>query len=222
MNSETSPRWADRLGTGTRTILIVVASIFGMISVGMVAGVGYAVFEDGKVPTKPIVWLIFAAMIALVISIVWALRSLFRSIYPGQMSNFDRRYWTMWKVVLVICAVLGLGLAAFGITDQSDGFSLMASNAPITPLTAIIVSIVGAILAIASVVIYFRAIDDHEANAYLWGSNVAFHFLALAFPIYWLLARGGLVPTLTIGIALSIVLVSCIVQGVVWALFKFR
>ncbi len=222
MNSQTSSRWADRLGTGTRTVMVVVAFIVGVFAVGMVGGFGYAVIEDGKIPTRPIVWLIFAAMVGLVAFIGWVLLSLFRSIYPGQMSNFDRRYWRMWKVVCALCGVLGIGLGAFWQTDQRGGFSMLASNAPILPATAILASIGAAILLIASLVIYFRAIDDHEARAYLWGSNVAFHFLALAFPLYWLLARGGLVPTLTIGIALSIVLVSCIVQGVVWALFKFR
>ncbi|MES2905094.1 MAG: hypothetical protein V4696_12990 [Pseudomonadota bacterium] len=222
MNSETSPRWADRLGTGTRTILIVTTIIFGLFAVGMVAGFSYAVLEDGKLPTKPLVWLIFAAMVALVALVGWVLLSLFRSIYPERMSRFDKRYWKMWAIVIGLSFPIGIAVGVLGLSDQSGGFSLLLSNAPISPPTAILVSVVGSILMIATLVIYFRAIDDHEERAYLWGSNVAFHFLALAFPFYWLLARGGLVPALTIGAALLIVLLSCIVQAIVWALFKFR
>lgn len=222
MNSDMSPRWADRLGTGTRTILIVAAFIFGVFAVGMVAGYSTAVIEDGKVPTDPVVWLIFAAMVALVAFIGWVLISLFRSIYPERMSGFDKRYWKMWAIVFALSVPIGAVIAGLGFSDQSKGFSLILSNSPIAASTAILVSIVVSILLTASLVIYFRTIDDHEERAYLWGSNVAFHALALAFPLYWLLARGGLVPTLTIGIALLIVLLSCIVQAAVWALFKFR
>ena len=222
MNSEPSPRWADRLGTGTRTILIVTTFIFGVFAVGMIGGFSHAVVEEGKLPTKPIVWLIFAAMIALVAFIGWVLLSLFRSIYPERMSGFDKRYWKMWIWVFALSAPIGMLLAVYGLSDQGNGLSLILSNTPIAPITAILVSIAVSVLLIASLVIYFRTIDDHEERAYLWGSNVAFHFLALAFPLYWLLARGGLVPSLTIGIALMLVLMSCVVQAIVWALFKFR
>lgn len=222
MNSEPSPRWADRLGTGSRTFLIVTTFIFGVFAVGMVGGFSYAVIEDGKLPTKPLVWLVFAAMVGLVAFVGWVLLSLFRSIYPERMSRFDRRYWKMWAIVFALSAPLGALLAGLGLSDQSQGVSLILSNSPIAPLTAILVSIVVSILLIASLVIYFRTIDDHEARAYLWGSNVAFHFIAIAFPLYWLLARGGLLPQITIGIALLIVLASCVVQASVWALFKFR
>jgi len=222
MNSDTSPRWADRLGTGSRTFLIVTTIIFGLFAVGMVAGFSYAVLQDGKLPTKPLVWFVFAAMIALVAFVGWVLLSLFRSIHRERMSGFDRRYWRMWAIVFGLSVPLGAALVGLGIDDPGAGFSMMLSNTPIAPITAILVSIVVSVLLIASLVIYFRTIDDHEERAYLWGSNVAFHFVALAFPLYWLLARGGLLPHITIGIALLIILLSCIVQAIVWALFKFR
>ena len=222
MNSDTPPRWADRLGTGTRTALIIATFILGVFAVGMVGGFSYAVIEDGQLPTKPLIYLIFAGMVALVAFVGWVLLSLFRSIHPERMSGFDKRYWKMWAIVFGLSAPLGAVLAGFGLDDPGGGFSMMLSNSPIAPLTAILVSIVVSILLIASLVIYFRTIDDHEERAYLWGSNVAFHFLALAFPLYWLLARGSLVPQITIGIALLIILLSCIVQAIVWALFKFR
>ena len=222
MTLDRSSRWADRLGPGVRTILIIATFLLVVFAVGMVGGFSYAVLEDGEFPTKPVVWLIFAAMIALVIGTGWALISLVRSTHPERMSNFDRRYRKMWLWVLVLGIPAGMALGAFGFSDQSAGFSLALSNSPIAPLTAILVSLGAGVALIASLVVYFRAIDDHEERAYLWGSNVAFHFVAIAFPLYWLLARGGLVPALTIGIALFIILVSCIVQGIVWALFKFR
>ena len=222
MNAEANAGWAERLGSTARILLLVVTAIFGVFAIGMVGGFSAAVIEDGQLPTKPVVWLIFAAMVGLVAVVGWVLATLVRSFRPQTMSGFDRRYWKMWGVMVLLGMPLGVAMAVFGLDDPGGGFSMMISNAPIAPLTAVLVSLVVSALLIAALVIYFRTIDDHEERAYLWGSNVAFHFLALAFPLYWLLARGGLVSQITIGIALLIVLLSCIVQAIVWALFKFR
>lgn len=54
------------------------------------------------------------------------------------------------------------------------------------------------------------------------GSQLAYYFLAAAIPIYWLLFRGGLVPALTAGGAMILLLASLAVQAAVWAWFKFR
>lgn len=222
MDARQNAGWADRLGSTTRILLLVVIAIFGVFAIGMAGGFSAAVIEHGQLPTKPVVWLIFAAMVGLVAVIGWVLATLVRSFRPQTMSGFDRRYWKMWAIVFALGLPIGLGWAAFGMSDQKNGFSLALSNAPIAPLTAILVSLGVGILLVASAIIYHRTIDDHEERAYLWASTLAYYFLVLAFPLYWLLARGGLVPALTIGSALLLILISCILQAIVWALFKFR
>ncbi len=222
MDERANSGWADRLGTTARVVMIIGASIFGVFAIGLIAGFSHSVIEHGHIPSKPSVYAIFAAMVGLLALIGWVLARLIRSFRHQTMSGFDRRYWKMWAILLGLSVPLGALLAGLGLDDPRDGFSIMLSNSPIAPLSAILVSIVVSILLVASMVVYFRTIDDHEERAYLWGSNVAFHFLALAFPLHWLLARGGLVPQITIGIALLIILLSCVVQAAVWALFKFR
>lgn len=222
MSAQTKSGWADRLGPTGRTIAIILTIILGMLAVGMVAGFSYAIIEDGKIPTKPIVYLIFSAMVGLVAGAGWMLLSLFRAIHPERMSRFDRRYWKMWAVVIGLSFPIGIAIAILGIGDQSDGLSLVVSNAPIAPGTAIFVSVLVTILVVLAAVYHHRTVDDHEERAYLWGSTIGYYFLVIAFPLHWLLARGSLVPALTIGIALLIILISCIVQALVWALFKFR
>ena len=222
MNAHSQGNWASRLGPTARTILIIVAVIFGMLAIGIVAGFSYAIVEDGKLPTKPIVWAILVAMIGLVAATGWVLLSLYRSLQPERMSRFDRRYWKMWVVIIGLSAIVGMAVAVLGVSDQSDGLSLVISNAPISSGMAIVTSILITVLMVLAAIYYHRTVDDHEERAYLWGSTIGYYFLVLAFPLYWLLARGSLVPTLTIGIALLIILFSCIVQAIVWALFKFR
>jgi len=222
MGAQINAGWADRLGSTARVTLIVVILILGIFMIGMVAGFSYAVFEDGKLPTKPLAYIIFAAMIGFAALVGWVLATLIRSLRPQSMSGFDRRYWRMWAVIVGLSIPIGIGFVMLGVSDRANGISLVLSNSPIAPLTAILGSLALGVLLIASAVIYHRTIDDHEERAYLWGSTIAFYFLALAFPLHWLLARGGIVPVLTIGVALLLILLSCIVQAIAWALLKFR
>ena len=221
MDVQANAGWADRLGSTARYSLIVLVSVFGVFMIGMVAGFSYAVIEDGQLPTKPKAYLVFAAIIGATALVGWVLATLVRSLRSQNMSQFDKRYWKMWAIVVGLSIPIGVVVAVLALSNQLNGISLL-SNSAIAPLTAIAGSVVLGILLIASVIIYFRAIDDHEERAYLWGSTIAFHFLAIVFPLHWLLARGGIVPALTIGIALLLILISVVVQAIVWALFKFR
>lgn len=222
MTAQPNAGWADRLGSTARAALIVVTSILAVFVIGMVAGFTHAIFEDGRLPTKPLAYLTFAAIIGAAALVGWVLATLIRSLRPHSMSGFDRRYWKMCAIIFGLSVPIGIVLAIFGLSDQDDGFSLILSDAPITPLIAIATSILVTILLALAAIYYHRTVDDHEERAYLWGSTIAFYILVLAFPLYWLLARGGLVPQITIGIAMLIILLSCIVQAIVWALFKFR
>lgn len=222
MEQQANAGWADRLGPTPRITLIVVTATLGLLAVAMLAGYSYAFIEHGHLPNTPRAYFKFAVMVGLVALFGWLVTKLIRSIRPETMSYFDRRYWKMWAIVVGLSIPIGVMVAVIGLSKKEDPFSMALSNSPIAPLTAIVGAVVLVTILIASVVIYFRAIDDHEERAYLWGSNVAFHFLALAFPLHWLLARGGLVPALTIGTALLLVLASCVLQAIVWALFKFR
>jgi hypothetical protein len=222
MNARVTGGWADRLGSTTRFTLIVVAAILGLFAIGMVAGFSYAIYEDGRMPAKPMAYLIFAAILGFGAAVGWLLATLIRSLRAQEMSGFDRRYWKMWGVVMLLSMPVGIGLALFGLSGEAGDLSLVLSNSPIAPLTAAVTAAVVTVLLTLAAIHYHRTIDDHEERAYLWGSTIAYYFLILAFPLHWLLARGGIVPALTIGIAMLLVLVSCILQAIVWALFKFR
>ena len=223
MNAQQPAGWADRLSGTARITLIVLTSILGFFIIGIVAGFSFAMIEHGDLPTRPVPYLVLAAILATAALVGWVLITLVRSIRRPAMSGFDRRYWRMWGIVVGVSIPIGVALAILGFSgDRSEPFSMVLTNAPIAPLTAILVAVVVIALLVTAAVYYHRAIDDHEERAYLWGSTIGYYFLVLVFPLHWLLARGGLVPALTIGIALLLVLISCIVQAIVWALFKFR
>lgn len=223
MDAQSQGNWADRLGTTKRTILLVVTAILGVFVIGTIVVFGVAVTEDGQLPIKPLPYVIFAVFLALAAAVGWLMATLIRSFRRQEMSGFDRRYWRMWGIVVILGMPIGMGLAIFGFGNGgSADLSLALTNSPISPLAAILLSAGATALLVASAVIYHRTIDDHEERAYLWGSTIGYYFLVLVFPLHWLLARGGILPALTIGFALLLVLLSCIVQAIVWALFKFR
>ena len=214
--------WADRLGSTARYALIAGTSVLGVFMLGMIGGFSYAVIEDGVLPTRPLAYVALALIIGTTALVAWVLAKLVRSVRHQAMSGYDRRYWKMWVVVFGLSVPLGIVLAVLGLSDQGDGFSLVLSNDPIGPLAAILASLALVLMLAIAAIYYHRAVDDHEERAYLWGSTIGYYFLVLMFPLHWLLARGGLIPSLTIGIALLIILFSCVVQALVWALFKFR
>lgn len=221
MNVQANEGWADRLGMSARIALIVIVAILGLFAVGVVVGLTVALIEDGA-RTKLTVYVILALSIGLSAVCGWLLAKLVRSMRPASMSSFDRRYWKMWVVIAAIGVPLGIGLAAIADDGPGDSKWLVLSNAPLAPMTAILASVLLVVMLAFAAIYYHRTVDDHEERAYLWGSTIAYYFLLFAFPLYWLLARGGLVPILGIGIALLIILISCILQAIVFCLFKFR
>jgi len=223
MDGQAQGNWADRLNPTARTASIVIALIAALLVFGAIVGVTVAVFEHGKLPNKPLAYVVFAGMLGLAALLSWFIAGLVRAVRRQQMSGFDRRYWRMWIVLVALGLPLGIAVGILGTgDDQQNPLSSMFSNSAISPLVAGLLGAAFVLLMVLAAVYYHRTIDDHEERAYLWGSTIAFYFLALAFPLHWLLARGDIVPVLTIGVALLLILLSCIVQAIAWALLKFR
>jgi drug/metabolite transporter (DMT)-like permease len=153
--------------------------------------------------------------------IVWALVVVIRSWWSPDVSPYDRRYIRLWAILGACGVPIGFGLVL--VSDHENQGSLaMFGNSPIDPGLAIALAIGTAVLFAASAIIYHRTVDDHEERAYLWGSTIAYYFILTAFPVAWLLARGGLIEKLGIGSAIAILMMSLVVQTAVWLRFKFR
>lgn len=223
MEAQMKQNWATRLPLAARIGLLLVLSIVVIFMVGMLVGFSAAMAEHGHAPRKPLAYIFLTGAIAAGCGAVWAMVAIARSVRNDVISGFDKRYYRMWGILLALSAPIGIGLAiASDDSKQLAAGPLMLSNGAIDPTVAIAIAFIGTLLLAASAVIYHRTIDDHEERAYLWGSTIAFYFMAIAFPMAWLLARGGLIDALGIGTAMLILLVSFVIQGAVWLWFKFR
>lgn len=69
---------------------------------------------------------------------------------------------------------------------------------PIAKRVALILAILVTATFVLALVLYHRPVDGHEERAYLWGSQVAYYFLILAFPVWWLFERSAIVGPLTL------------------------
>lgn len=214
-------RWLDSLAArppATRITLALLLGLAGLFLLGMAGGLTVTMVAKGM-PSRPWVLalpVITAPLGGAALYTAWRLAA-----SPATATPYERRYWRMWALIVVLGIPVGL---LFGMTSKARGFEALNpfSSAPMAPAMAVLIAVVTAAVLIVAVVLYHRAIDDHEERAYLWASQIAYYFVFIAMPVWWLLERGGLLGPLTVGWALLILLASGFVHGVVWAWLKFR
>ena len=206
-----------------RAVAIMVSLTLAMFVLGFWVGFGASAIEHGRLPRKPLGYVVIVVAAAATIGIVQLLRVLLRGgIFDG-MTAFNQRYWKMILAIGVIGALIGIGLISVGLIGTSMSLSkFFAGDFTTGPVAAVVMTIALAILISLAFWLYHRAIDDHEERAYLWGSQLAYYFVMLAVPGWWLLSRGGLLRPLDFTATISIILASLLVQAGVWAWFKFR
>lgn len=223
MDTAQHPSWIDKLSLWQRVALLFVTTVIALSLAGVFVGFGIASYEHGHLlPRKPIGWLALGVAAGLSIVVYRIVRALFRMSWTPSMTSFDQRYAKMWLIVMLLGAALGVALVFATRNGDPRDVALVLSNGALSPTGAILLSAALAVLLGIAVILYHRAIDDHEERAYLWASQIAYYFLAIIIPIFWLLSRGGLVPALTAGGAMLMLLASFVIQGAVWAWFKFR
>lgn len=201
-----------------RITLAIVLTLVGLFLAGMAAGVVVAMIEKGM-PSRP--WVAAIPFIAAPLAF-FALKYGWRLAVPPQSASaYEKRYWRAFLMIAILGMPFG---AALAIASGNDGLSAVNPflDGPIAPGAAVALAVGAVCLFALTIVIYHRAIDDHEERAYLWGSQIAYYFLIVAFPVWWLLQRGGLVAPIDTASAFGAIIVSFFVQGAVWAWLKFR
>ena len=221
-SSPGAQRWSDRLSPALRGVAMLFTTLALLFLFGALVGFTKAMMDHGA-PHRPGAYVALLAILAGLAGFGWIMRQLLRSWRNPDVSSFDRRYYRMWALVAVLSIPLGIGVAL--INDAGDPGATgrrIVSNLPLDPTLALVTTVIGVLLLVASAIVYHRTIDDHEERAYLLGSTAAFYFMSIAFPAVWLLARGGWVAPLHIGGAMVILLGAVLLQAAVWMWFKFR
>ena len=112
----------------------------------------------------------------------------------------------------------GLALALTGSFDAPET-SLM-SNAAMSPVLAIILSIaIGVILPAITLYWHRHAVDEQEEAAYRFGALIAIYAFWFIAPAWWFLWRGGMLPEVN---GVTLYFITMFVALAVWFWKKYR
>lgn len=133
------------------------------------------------------------------------------------LSARQRRY----RFALGFAAVVGAIIGGWMVMDQpaDRGAIEMAVTGSLSANFAVAASVFWVAGLAISMVIYHRAIDDHEERAWLWAGLAGWYAFIFPTPVWWLLHRADLVPRVD---AMAIFALSLIVNAAVWLWLKFR
>jgi hypothetical protein len=213
-----APGWFARMPTALRLVLISLASLAFVFAVGVTAGVAFRVIEMGTIrPRAAIALLVALPVLGAAGWMVWRMSAHWRR--PGR-SAYEQRYTRM----LLTLAVLGfpLGLLLGIANGNRGGLASLLGTGAISPGLAAATAAALVVTMTASIVIYHRAIDEVERQAYLWANSLSYYFLVIALPVLWLLVRGGLIAPVGIGAAMLVLLVAILINTAVWLWLKYR
>jgi hypothetical protein len=113
----------------------------------------------------------------------------------------------------ILGAILSLGMF------RGEGLMFAFSNAPLAPLEAIVILVVWLSVVPALSWIWWRNIDEHEAQAYNFGAIIALHLYYLGLPAWWIGWRGGFLPEPR---HMLIFLAVTVAWGLGWAWRRYR
>ncbi|MEL6878764.1 MAG: hypothetical protein AAGL68_11810 [Pseudomonadota bacterium] len=125
-----------------------------------------------------------------------------------------RKSRNLLLIALAIGGALGLFL---GLSDGA-GNDILFSNAPISQTVALISIAVWLIIVPAISWLWWKSVDEHEANAYREGAMISAHLYLFIVPAWWFAARAGWLQAQDPMIVFMIV---CGVWILVWAYRKY-
>ena len=165
--------------------------IFGGLTLIFLAGVlaGYlgVVIEHGRINLPGAVTLaLIVSLITLVSYVMWRF---WPRTEPEPVAPRIRSARNLVGLMAAVSLPLGIML---GIAD--DGAGLLFSNGPISPVIATTGIVIWAIATPLVTWLWWRKIDEHEADAYRDGALVAAHAYMCTVPTWWMATRAGWLP----------------------------
>lgn len=167
------------------------ALVLGTIFAGGVA-LGIAIVAVTEGITAPILAIVAVAL-AVFAGCLWGLFRL--KPWPADdepLAPSQRRARAMLVLSGGIGGLLGIILSLGMLGDEDLG--LVFSNAPLAPVAAAVVLAVWLLLTPVLTWVWWRNIDEHEAQAYTYGAVAALHIYYFVTPGWWIGWRGGFLP----------------------------
>lgn len=131
-------------------------------------------------------------------------------------SRRKRLYWAS----LGGAALLGLISAVLLQSGGVDlGVAALFTDSVLAPSVAIGLAALWSVGLAIVMIVYHRAIDDHEERAWLWAGLAGWYAFIFPAPVWWVLHRADMAPPAD---AMLLFILSMVVNAVVYLWFKFR
>jgi len=192
----------------------IAITLAGAMLVGGFAGYNHGIVEDGGEPMPAWLGPLVGAGFCAIATTIY-LRA-YRAVWQ-QWSPRKRRYWLALGLAALAGAIIGTWSAADG--DTPVGTVAMIADGPANPGFAIGASLLWLLGLAVSMILYHRAIDDHEERAWLWASLAGWYSFVFPAPVWWMLHRADLAPPVD---AMLLFLLSLVVNAIVYLWMKFR
>lgn len=134
------------------------------------------------------------------------------------LTAYDRRGLRWFARWLVAALVLG---ALSGFVAPAS-FAALFGIGSIQPVVAIVAALSLAVAFASMQLGCHRLIDELDESALLWANTLAYYFVVIAIPAWWLLGRAKIVMELGPFAILVILVASFTINGVAWAWIKYR
>lgn len=190
--------------TSGRVMLASLAGLGSVFSLGIVTGVTAGFIEKGAISLRA--GTIGTACLVIGLALAWyALRKL-RAIFAEPTGKKTRRARILVAISLVIGAVIGV-LLNVGSADSGMG-------GPLDPTLAIGLAVVALVVIPVLTLIWWRALDEHEAGAYSDGALIALNAYLSITAAWWVLEKGGLAGPVE---PMPIFMLTVFIWSVVWS-----
>ncbi len=122
------------------------------------------------------------------------------------------------RMILIASVIVSFPIGILmGLSD--DGATGLFSNGPINPIIALMTIAAWLIPVPLLTWLWWRRVDEHEANAYRDGGFIAIHAYFFIAPIWWVGTRAGWFPPQD---PMLVFLAVCIVWSIVSIVKKYR
>lgn len=205
MTASDNPITESGLGqsTGVKVLLTSLAGLGSVFFFGIVFGISVGFLEKGSLSLRA--GLIGAACVGLGLALAWYAYRKVRTILAEPTGPKTRRA----RLIMIVSMVLGALIGVFLEMARDRDSAIDA----ISPTMAVFLAFCALVAIPALTLVWWRALDEHEARAYSDGAIVALNANVAVTAAWWVLAKGGLMEPVQ---AMPVFLLTIFVWSVVW------